>query len=178
VSGRLRSVALAAILALALSASSTAGAAQTATTGQAATGQAATRQAANTKTSYIEVVDDVMCVVCHEPLAVAQSPEAFQERDYIRQLIAQGKTRNEIESDLVTQYGPAVLARPPANGVNVLVYIIPPLVLIAGLITLAVFIPRWRRRGRQSDEEQAARPATALDPADAQRLNDDLGRFA
>ena len=158
---RLRSAILTAILALAL----------TAPIANAA-------QSTSAQTSYIQVVDDVMCVVCHEPLAVAQSPEAFQERDYIRQLIAQGKTRTEIEDDLVTQYGPAVLARPPANGVNLLVYIVPPLVLIAGLVTLAVFIPRWRRRGRQSDAEQSAQPASALDPADVQRLNDDLGRFA
>jgi cytochrome c-type biogenesis protein CcmH len=130
------------------------------------------------RTSYIEVVNDVMCVVCHEPLAVAQSPEAFQERDYIRQLIAQGKTRTQIEDDLVTQYGPAVLARPPAHGVNALIYIVPPLVLILGLVTLAVFVPRWRRRARQSEAEQPERAAAALDPADAQRLNEDLGRFA
>jgi cytochrome c-type biogenesis protein CcmH/NrfF len=130
------------------------------------------------RTSYIQVVNDVMCVVCHEPLAVAQSPEAFQERDYIRQLIAQGKTRTQIEDDLVTQYGPAVLARPPAHGVNVLIYIVPPLVLILGLATLAVFVPRWRRRARQSDAEQPQRSTAVLDPADAQRLNDDLGRFA
>jgi cytochrome c-type biogenesis protein CcmH/NrfF len=130
------------------------------------------------QTSYIQVVDDVMCVVCHEPLAVAQSPEAFQERDYIRQLIAQGKTRREIENDLVTQYGPAVLARPPAHGVNVLVYVVPPLVLLLGLATLAVFVPKWRRRARQSEAEQPEPAASALDPADAQRLNDDLGRFA
>jgi cytochrome c-type biogenesis protein CcmH len=129
-------------------------------------------------TSYIQVVDDVMCVVCHEPLAVAQSPEAFQERDYIRQLIAQGKTRQQIEDDLVTQYGPAVLARPPADGVNVLVYIVPPLVLLLGLATLAVFVPKWRRRARQSEAEQPEQAATAMDPADAKRLNEDLGRFA
>ena len=160
-SHRLRSAVLTAILALALSAP-----------------VASAAQTANARTSYIQVVNDVMCVVCHEPLAVAQSPEAFQERDYIRQLIAQGKTRKEIENDLVTQYGPAVLARPPAHGVNLLVYIVPPLVLIAGLATLAVFIPRWRRRARQSDAERSARPASPLDPADDQRLNEDLGRFA
>ncbi|HYZ80599.1 MAG TPA: cytochrome c-type biogenesis protein CcmH [Solirubrobacteraceae bacterium] len=130
------------------------------------------------QTSYIQVVDDVMCVVCHEPLAVAQSPEAFQERDYIRQLIAQGKTRKEIENDLVTQYGPAVLARPPASGVNVLVYIVPPLVLLLGLATLAVFVPKWRRRARQGEAEHPEPAASGLDPADAQRLNEDLGRFA
>jgi cytochrome c-type biogenesis protein CcmH len=129
------------------------------------------------KTSYLAVLNDVMCVVCHEPLGVAQSPEAFQERDYIRQLIAQGKTRTKIENELVQQYGPAVLARPPANGVNLLVYIVPPLVLVLGIAIVAVFVPRWRRRTRQDDNSPD--PATAtLDAADAQRLNEDLGRFA
>jgi cytochrome c-type biogenesis protein CcmH len=118
-----------------------------------------------------------MCVVCHEPLNVAQSPEAFQEREYIRQLIAQGKTRKEIENDLVQQYGPAVLARPPANGVNLLVYIIPPVVVILGIVIIAIFIPRWRRRAREADASAAAATAT-LDAADAKRLNEDLGRFA
>ena len=141
-----------------------------------ATAGAATPAKPPPKASYLEVVDDVMCVVCHEPLEVAQSPEAFQERDYIRQLIAQGKSRKEIENDLVQQYGPAVLSRPPAHGVNLLVYIVPPLVLILGIVTLAIFIPRWRRRARQSATPE---PATAgLDPADAQRINEDLGRFA
>jgi cytochrome c-type biogenesis protein CcmH len=151
-------------------------AATAATAAGAAAAGAATPGTPQPRTSYLQVVDDVMCVVCHEPLGVAQSPEAFQERDYIRQLIAQGKTRREIEDDLVQQYGPAVLSRPPAHGVNLLVYIVPPLLLILGIGTLAVFIPRWRRRARQA---AAPAPATAdLDPADAQRLTEDLGRFA
>jgi cytochrome c-type biogenesis protein CcmH len=138
---------------------------------------ASTAGTATARTSYLSVVDDVMCVVCHEPLGVAQSPEAFQERDYIRQLIAQGKTRKEIENDLVQQYGPAVLARPPANGVNLLVYIIPPVVLIVGITVLAIFLPRWRRRAREAGLSPTDTRAT-LDAADAKRLNDDLGRFA
>ena len=162
-----------AILALSLTAAL---AATIATIGTAAANTTA-RSTPTAKTSYLAVVDDVMCVVCHEPLGVAQSPEAFQERDYIRQLIAQGKTRKEIENDLVQQYGPAVLARPPAHGVNLLVYIIPPIVLILGIVTIAVFIPRWRRRAREADAASTHAAAT-LDAADAQRLNEDLGRFA
>jgi cytochrome c-type biogenesis protein CcmH/NrfF len=138
---------------------------------------AAAQASPSPKTSYLQVVDDVMCVVCHEPLGVAQSPEAFQERGYIRQLIAQGKTRAQIEDDLVAEYGPAVLSRPPAHGINLLVYIVPPLVLILGIATIAVFIPRWRRRARDADSA-TAQPTAALDAADAQRLNEDLGRFA
>ncbi|HXD66735.1 MAG TPA: cytochrome c-type biogenesis protein CcmH [Solirubrobacteraceae bacterium] len=151
--------------------------AATATAAAPAGADTAAPSATTPKASYLQVVNDVMCVVCHEPLGVAQSPEAFQERDYIRQLIAQGKTRKVIENDLVQQYGPAVLARPPAHGVNLLVYIVPPLVLILGITIVAVFVPRWRRRARQTDPSPPP-PAAALDAADAQRLNDDLGRFA
>lgn len=161
------------VLALSL----TAGLAATATTAGTAAAIPMAHAAVTPKASYLAVVDDVMCVVCHEPLGVAQSPEAFQERDYIRQLIAQGKTRTEIENDLVDQYGPAVLSRPPATGVNLLVYIVPPLVVIVGIIVVAIFIPRWRRSARQGRSDTTS-DTTALDPADAQRLNEDLGRFA
>ena len=140
-------------------------------------GAAGAASGATAKTSYLDVVDDVMCVVCHEALNVAQSPEAFQEREYIRQEIAQGKTRKQIENDLVQQYGPAVLARPPTNGVNVLVYIVPPVVVILGIVIIAIFIPRWRRRAREADASAPEAGAT-LDAADAKRLNEDLGRFA
>jgi cytochrome c-type biogenesis protein CcmH len=142
-----------------------------------ATAIAGTAGTATAKTSYLSVVAAFLCVVCHEPLSVSQSPEAFQERQYIRQLIAEGKTRQEIENDMVGQYGPAVLARPPAHGVNLLVYIIPPVLLMVGIAILAVFLPRWRRRARESGPSPAPTRA-ALDDADVKRLNEDLGRFA
>lgn len=131
------------------------------------------------RASFTQIEGDVMCVVCHEPLAVAQSPEAFQERDYIRGLINQGKSRREIENDLVQQYGPAVLAKPPAHGFNLLVYVIPPVAVILGIVAVAVTLPRWRRRTRQAAALAAAAPhpaGPAFSPADARRLDEDLRR--
>jgi cytochrome c-type biogenesis protein CcmH len=131
------------------------------------------------RASFTQIESDVMCVACHESLAVANSPEAFSERQYIRTLIAQGQTRKQIEHNLVEQYGPAVLALPPAHGFNVLVYIVPPLVLILGLLTIVLTLPRWRRRARAAAAADGPdEPKPALDPADARRLNDDLGRYA
>ena len=78
------------------------------------------------KASLTDIENDVMCVSCHEPLAVAQSPQAIAERNYIRTLIAQGQTKAQIEQALVGQYGPAVLGKPPAHGFNLTVYILPP----------------------------------------------------
>ena len=36
------------------------------------------------RASLTDIENDVMCVACHEPLAVAQSPQADAERNYIR----------------------------------------------------------------------------------------------
>lgn len=143
-------------------------------------GAGGTAAAAAPRASLTQIENDVMCVICHESLALSQSPQAMQEREYIRSLIAQGKTRRQIENDLVQQYGPAVLALPPAQGFNLLVYIVPPLLLGFGLVVLALTIPKWRRRARAAAAGAAGPgpPAATLDPADARRLDEDLGRFA
>ena len=58
-----------------------------------------------------------MCIVCGVPLELAtESPQANQERDLIRQLIAQGLTKDEIKDRLVAQYGTEVLATPSDSG--------------------------------------------------------------
>lgn len=138
-----------------------------------ATGPAAA--APRPRVSFVQVENDVMCVACHESLAVAQSPEAFSERQYIRQLIAQGLTQSQIEKELVVQYGPAVLAKPPASGFNLLIYIVTPAVLVLGLGTLAYTLPKWRWRSRLAATEPMGRPPP-LDPAEARRLDEELAR--
>jgi cytochrome c-type biogenesis protein CcmH len=131
--------------------------------------------AAATRVSFTDVESQVMCVACHEALAVAQSQEAFSERAFIRGLIAQGQTKQQILNQLVAQYGPAVLAKPPAKGFNLLIYVLPPVLLAIGIGTLVITIPRWRRRSRLA----AATPLGTrppLDPEDARRLDEDLNR--
>jgi cytochrome c-type biogenesis protein CcmH len=129
------------------------------------------------RASLTQIENDVMCVACHESLAVAQSPEAFSERAYIRTLIAQGETRQQIEHNLVQQYGPSVLALPPAKGFNLLVYVLPPVLLGLGIVTLLITLPQWRRRTRRAAQEPLASspPLTAVD---AHRLDEDLARRA
>ena len=113
-----------------------------------------------------------------EPLAVAESPQSYAERDYIRSLIAQGETKAQIERALVAQYGPAVLGQPPAHGFNLTVYILPPALVLIGAAVLAFTLPKWRRRSRAAAVAAAAsaQAAPQLSPEDAQRLEDDLVR--
>ncbi|MDQ6817071.1 MAG: cytochrome c-type biogenesis protein CcmH [Actinomycetota bacterium] len=131
--------------------------------------------AAPPRASLTDIENNVMCPSCREPLALAQSPQALRERAFIRALIAQGETRAQIEQALVAQYGPAVLGRPPASGFNLTVYLLPPAVLLAGILTLAVTLPRWRKRTRSAAAPiEAARPLRA---GEARRLDEDLARY-
>ena len=129
------------------------------------------------KASLTDIENDVMCVSCHEPLAVAQSPQAIAERNYVRTLIAQGQTKAQIEQALVGQYGPAVLGKPPAHGFNLTVYILPPLILIAGIGTLLLLLPKWRRRSQANAKARTAIPEPSIPTADAHRLDEELRRY-
>ena len=128
------------------------------------------------RASLTDIESDVMCTSCREPLEVAQSPQADSERAYIRGLIAQGETKSQILNNLVAQYGTAVLGKPPAHGFNLTVYIIPPAILVLGAGILAFTLPRWRRRTRAAARAPAA-PVETLDPADAERLDQELSQF-
>ncbi len=134
--------------------------------------------AVRARTSLTAVEADAMCVVCGESLAVAQSPQADSERAYIVMLINRGDTKPQILRELVAQYGPAVLAKPPASGFSLSLYVLPPALVAAGLLILALTLPRWRARTRRR-AATAAMPAAALalNPADAQRLEDELSRY-
>jgi cytochrome c-type biogenesis protein CcmH len=135
--------------------------------------------AAHARASLTDIENDVMCVVCNEPLAVAQSAEADQERSYIQMLINQGDTKAQIERKLVLQYGAAVLGRPPAQGFNLSLYVLPPALLALGAAMLLFTLPRWRARSRARAVQAAAGPDTSLvlNPGESRRVDEELSRF-
>ena len=117
-----------------------------------------------------------MCTLCHEPLAVAQSPQADSERSYIRGLIAQGETKPQIEREPRRPVRPRRARQAAGHGFNLTVYILPPAILALGVAILAVTLPRWRRRTRAAASRARAR-APPLDPAEARRLDQELSQF-
>jgi cytochrome c-type biogenesis protein CcmH len=132
--------------------------------------------AAAPRASLTDIENDVMCVACHEPLSVADSPQAESERNYVRGLIAQGLTKPQIERQLVAQYGTSVLGKPPARGFNLAVYILPPALVLIGITTLAFALPRWRRRTRAARKASLpTQPAPTV--ADSDRLEEELSAF-
>jgi cytochrome c-type biogenesis protein CcmH/NrfF len=129
------------------------------------------------KTTLGDIEDEVMCPICGTPLGLAsEAPQAQQERLFIERLIADCRSKDQIKSALVAQFGDSVLALPGDSGGDddfgdVLVYLVPALggLLAAGGIAFAAV--RWRGRRRAPGAPQAA--ATG-DPA---RLDADMERY-
>lgn len=116
-----------------------------------------------------------MCVTCKIPLIVAESPQAERERVFIRGLISEGDTETQVEQALVSQYGPTVLGLPSTHGFDLTAYLVPLAAFAALLATLALLLPRWRRRARAQSAEAAAIPK--LTATDTARLDADLAQF-
>jgi cytochrome c-type biogenesis protein CcmH len=135
----------------------------------------ATAGAATPKTSVTDVEDEVMCVACGVPLDIAESPQATQERGYIRQLVAEGKSKQEIKDELVAQYGDRVLALPKDDGFGLAAYLVPIAIVLIALIAGLYFVPKWRqKRGAGGD---GLDQGPDLTDADARRLEEDLARY-
>ena len=131
--------------------------------------------AATTPRASLPVIERrVMCVTCKIPLIVAESPQADRERVFIRGLIAEGKTESQIESALVSQYGPTALGLPSAHGFDLTAYLAPLVAVVALAATLALLLPRWRKRTRGRSDPPA--PPT-LSAAETARLDADMTQF-
>jgi cytochrome c-type biogenesis protein CcmH/NrfF len=130
---------------------------------------------AATRPSLPALEPQLMCVTCKIPLNVADSAEATEERELIRQLIAHGKNEAQIKQEMVTQYGPSVLSTPSTKGFQLTAYLVPLAVVLALLALALTLLPRWRRAARA--RAQTREPVPGLTPAQTQRLEQDMKRF-
>ncbi len=117
-----------------------------------------------------------MCVTCKIPLNVAESKQADDERAYIQGLINEGEDEAEVKRSLVGQYGPTVLGLPATHGFDLAAYLVPIVVVLGLLTTVALLLPRWRRHARLAAAAQAPAAAT-LSASDSERLDAELSRF-
>jgi cytochrome c-type biogenesis protein CcmH/NrfF len=117
-----------------------------------------------------------MCLECGTALNVSNSDVADQEREFIAELIAQGKTKREVKAALVAEYGPRVLAEPGDEGFQLTAWLVPVLAGLGAVVLVALTARRWRRV-RSGGPGGAAGDDPALDPDDARRLDAELAAF-
>ena len=139
----------------------------------------ATALAQEPQTSLPDIEDEVMCPICGVTLELAtEAPQAIQERQFIRERIAEGQTKDEIKDALVAEFGPEVLAVPEAAGFDLAAWLVPGAVIVAAGGAIFVGLRRWRREGGgPGGDDPAEPPADELDPEDSRRLDADLARY-
>lgn len=123
------------------------------------------------KTSLGDLEDEVMCPVCGTSLGlVTEAPQAQRERAFIKRLIDDCKSKDQIKAALVDEFGDQVLALPDDDGFELAAYLIPLAVLLGAGATIMFGVRRWR-----------ARPASAGDRAasagETKRLDEDLAKY-
>lgn len=92
------------------------------------------------------VARQLYCPVCENiPLDVCPTQACGEWRELIRQKLAEGWNTEQIKQYFAEQYGDRVLASPPRSGFNWLIYIIPPLAILAGAFILFRALRSWTR---------------------------------
>jgi cytochrome c-type biogenesis protein CcmH/NrfF len=141
--------------------------------GLALAGPAAAATCAHPRTSLAYLEGQVMCPTCHTTLDQSNSAAAHQIEVFISQKIAACWTAQEIESALVANYGPAILAAPPHKGFDLLAWWLPIAGVLAGGLLLAIGVWRWSRRGEPEPEPVSS----GLDEETERRIDELLARF-
>ncbi|MDE2719507.1 cytochrome c-type biogenesis protein [Candidatus Palauibacter polyketidifaciens] len=104
-----------------------------------------------------EIGATLRCPICRQQsVAESSSRIAREMQDVIRTMLMEGRTHAEIEAYFVEAYGPWILLKPRAEGMNLFVYAGPGLAFLLGGLVVA----RRIRRGRSRDEEAHEEPAT------------------
>ncbi len=121
----------------------------------------------------------LMCPVCPgESIDQSQNDLAKQMRVIVREQMEQGWSDTQIKDFWVERYGPSVLMEPPQQGFNLLAWVVPPIAVAGGGLSVYLVLRAMRRSERAggqeaitvpdlSEEERAGyfrRIETALDP--------------
>lgn len=92
------------------------------------------------------IAEQLYCPVCENvPLDVCPTLACEQWRELIREKLAEGWTEDRIKAFFVDQYGARVLATPPAEGFNWLVYLVPPIAILSGAYVLYKALKSWQQ---------------------------------
>jgi cytochrome c-type biogenesis protein CcmH len=132
---------------------------------------AAPAAASDRHPTLAELEGEVMCPACHTTLDESNSAVAQRIKAFIRVRIAQGKSRSQIESELVDNFGPAILAAPRKHGFDLIAWVLPFAGIGAGALVLGIAAWRWTKR------REPVPGGPPVDPELERRLDAELRAF-
>ena len=134
-------------------------------------GELHARSAPDTAREEARLFREVMSPFCPGlTLADCPSPAAFELRTTLSARLARGESHDTLVRELVTQYGPQILADPSDTPIGRVVWGVPIAASLLAALGLGVVLRRW---GRTRLTEAASAPAPATSDL-TMRLDEEL----
>lgn len=118
------------------------------------------------------IAKQLFCPVCENtPLDVCETQACKQWRELIRLKLSEGWTEQEIKDYFVANYGARVLDEPPLEGFSLLVYFVPPLIILMGIVVLFRAFKQWQTNDEDEDDaDMAEASSTSTSDADSEYI--------
>ncbi|MFO7546322.1 MAG: cytochrome c-type biogenesis protein CcmH [Trueperaceae bacterium] len=126
-----------------------------------------------------DIARKLRCPVCvSESVADSNAQLAQQMRALIQQELEEGRSEEQIYAYFQARYGDWIMLEPPKRGIHLLVWLLPVLVAVAAVVTVALLARRWLAAARtpvQADQDDVARVRAQLGRPDADASGDAAG---
>lgn len=133
-------------------------------------GAIAFAQEVQLESRVFQIARELRCPACiSESVADSNSPIAQQMRVLIQDQLEAGRSEEEIYSYFVNRYGDWILLDPPKRGIHLVAWLLPIIVGVLAVITVALLARRWLAASR--------RPLEAS-PEELERVRAELGTSA
>jgi cytochrome c-type biogenesis protein CcmH len=145
-----------------------------------ASAQEATPRPPITDDQVNAIAKQMYCPVCENtPLDVCPTQACIEWRELIREMLAEGKTETEIKQYFVNRFGDRVLAEPPRRGLNWLVYVIPPVAILAGVLILYSALRALRKPSSEAPTpaDAGAQATPTANDEYTRRIEDELRKL-
>ena len=119
---------------------------------------------------FKKLSNELRCPTC-QGLSVKDSEAGFSTsiKGKIRELMKQGKSDEEIMAYFVERYGEWILRSPPVSGFNIVLWVLPGVAIVTGLLWVLYRSKNWI--------EKPTKEMIGLTPEEEQKIKDDLSRF-
>jgi cytochrome c-type biogenesis protein CcmH len=99
------------------------------------------------------VASTLRCPVCQgESIQDSPSELAQQIRSVVRDRLRAGQTPDQIRAYFVSRYGEWILLEPKMTGLNYVLYALPVITVVGGLILIVFLVRRWTKPAEAEGE--------------------------
>lgn len=111
-----------------------------------------------------DIAKGLYCPVCpNTPLDVCETQACQDWREEIKLQLSEGWTKEEITDYFVEQYGERVLAEPQRSGFTSMVWILPVVAVLLGLVVVVQALRSWKAGSQATAVTAAPNPAINSD---------------